>query len=156
MSNNTLISLQIKMSHSSLPLKEDAFLTTPQNFTDEEQLAELLPSVVELHHCLRQMMDTLTSVENVFFKPQTVTIYGFNYLRGNINQPWQTRLNTLFFDADLPLMYILKSWTEEQPNDYLNVPFKVTVQCITYSAKQHVYSVLKQYSQSLHSVFIED
>jgi hypothetical protein len=89
-----------------------------------------------------QLQEQVELLEKIIMEPQIISITGVNNLRSETGRNWNDRLNLLFFEAKIPMFWILKILPDE---DHPEDPNLVYVHLINDTVKDQVIVTLNAY-----------
>lgn len=113
--------------------EETTPILKPSNF--EAQLNTIKQQLLELENQLNRLQD-------IILNPPCLTITGIEHLPLESGQDWKDKIHDLFYNARIPMFWILDTHEINLGTDNINT---VKVTFINFIVKEHVASTLLSY-----------
>jgi hypothetical protein len=104
-----------------------------------------LPTLPSLHYELHQLQEQIEVLEKLIMEHQLISITGISHLKSEMGQNWKDKVYTLFFEARIPLYWILDIVPDEDNPDEPDI---VYVYFINYHVKNKVNEILPFYLEN--------
>jgi hypothetical protein len=131
----------------SMPIRNYSQEVEPVHETREEEENSITTKMIENIQnklLIKKIKHRMFNIEQCYFNPQILTIWGYDQIRSTPGQHWKSRIYTLFCDAYLPHYWILDIWKSRVHNTD-EIPNTVYVQMITFQAKMFVKKNLEHF-----------
>jgi len=141
LSTNFIISSSAKKT-----IKNDETTDSTDELQKKHKYAENQKIEQNIIKQIEEMKKQIEDLTNILYQPQIITIHGTNNLPAQPDHDWREKIFDLFYNARLPMFWIIDLEIEHQETDPV-----IHIAFINFAIKEHVLKILTQYLTTEYS-----